>query len=144
MNKAYLLFLLICIAITLGLYFSLNRVKKTTEQKPVLMIVENWAALAGYNFVSVFGKIQNNSVKIGDKVTVSGFGKSNTAIINAIEKDRQAVLEAHPGKEIITEEDYNLSEAHPGDYVWLKLDGIKKEHIEQGMEIRKIKNSRWF
>jgi len=87
--------------------------------KPFLMPVEGVFSISGRGTVAT-GRIETGQVKVGEEVSVIGFGRNDKTTVTGVEMFRKL-----------------LNEGQAGDNVGLLLRGIKKEDIERGMVIAK-------
>ena len=87
--------------------------------KPFLMPVEGVFSISGRGTVAT-GRIETGQVKVGEEVSIIGFGRNEKTIVTGVEMFRKI-----------------LSEGQAGDNVGLLLRGTKKEDIERGMVIAK-------
>lgn len=87
--------------------------------KPFLMPVEGVFSISGRGTVAT-GRIETGQVKVGDEVSIIGFGRNEKTTVTGVEMFRKI-----------------LNEGQAGDNVGLLLRGTKKEDIERGMVIAK-------
>jgi elongation factor Tu len=87
--------------------------------KPFLMPVEGVFSISGRGTVAT-GRIETGQVKVGEEVSIIGFGRNEKTIVTGVEMFRKI-----------------LNEGQAGDNVGLLLRGTKKEDIERGMVIAK-------
>jgi elongation factor Tu len=88
--------------------------------KPFLMAVEGVFSISGRGTVAT-GRIERGRIKVGEEVSVVGFGATQKTIVTGVEMFRK-----------------ELSEGEAGDNVGLLLRGIKKEDIERGQVLSKV------
>ncbi len=87
--------------------------------KPFLLAVEDVFTITGRGTVAT-GRVERGSVKIGDEVSIVGFGETKKTIITGIEMFRKLL-------------DY----AQAGDNVGALLRGVTREQIQRGQVICK-------
>jgi elongation factor Tu len=87
--------------------------------KPFLMPVEGVFSISGRGTVAT-GRIETGQVKVGEEVSIIGFGRNEKTTVTGVEMFRKI-----------------LNEGQAGDNVGLLLRGTKKEDIERGMVIAK-------
>lgn len=92
---------------------------KRDIDKPFLMSVEGVFSISGRGTVAT-GRIDTGIVKVGDEVSIIGFGKDIKTTVTGVEMFRK-----------------ELNEGQAGDNVGILLRGVKKEDIERGMVIAK-------
>jgi elongation factor Tu len=87
--------------------------------KPFLMAVEGVFSIPGRGTVAT-GRIERGRVKVGEEVSLIGFGADAKTTVTGVEMFRK-----------------ELGEGQAGDNVGLLLRGIKKEDIERGQVLAK-------
>jgi len=87
--------------------------------KPFLMAVEGVFSISGRGTVAT-GRIERGKIKVGEEVSVVGFGATQKTTVTGVEMFRK-----------------ELTEGEAGDNVGLLLRGIKKEDIERGQVLAK-------
>lgn len=85
--------------------------------KPFLMSVEGVFSISGRGTVAT-GRVERGRVKIGEEVSIVGFGSTIKTTVTGIEMFNK-----------------ELKEGQAGDNLGLLLRGVKKEDIERGMVI---------
>ena len=83
--------------------------------KPFSMPIEGVFTISGRGTVAT-GRIERGKIKIGDEVSIVGFGSTAKAVVTGVEMFRKT-----------------LNDGQAGDNVGLLLRGLKKEDIERGM-----------
>lgn len=87
--------------------------------KPFLMAVEGVFSISGRGTVAT-GRIERGKVKVGEEVSIIGFGSAEKTTVTGVEMFRK-----------------ELTEGEAGDNVGLLLRGTKKEDIERGQVLAK-------
>jgi elongation factor Tu len=92
---------------------------KREVDKPFLMPVEDVFTITGRGTV-VTGRIERGRVKVGEEVSIVGFGETKKSTCTGVEMFRKL-----------------LDEGQAGDNVGVLLRGIKREDVERGMVLCK-------
>jgi elongation factor Tu len=87
--------------------------------KPFLMPVEDVFTITGRGTVAT-GRVEQGTIKVGDEVSLVGFGADKKTVVTGVEMFRKL-----------------LDEAQAGDNVGLLLRGVDKDEIQRGMVIAK-------
>src|SRR3954453_13770371 len=87
--------------------------------KPFLLPVEDVFSITGRGTVAT-GRIERGIVKVGEEVSLVGFGSDKKSVVTGVEMFRKL-----------------LDEGRAGDNVGLLLRGVNKEDIERGMVLAK-------
>jgi elongation factor Tu len=104
---------------TMDKYFPIP--KRDTE-KPFLLPIEDVFTISGRGTV-VTGRVERGIIKIGDEVEIIGIKKTTKTICTGIEMFRKI-----------------LNEGQAGDNVGILLRGTKKEEVERGQVLAKVKS----
>jgi elongation factor Tu len=89
------------------------------KDQPFLMPVEDVFSITGRGTVAT-GRIDRGVVKVGEEVSVVGFGSDKKTVVTGVEMFRKL-----------------LDQGEAGDNVGLLLRGVAKEDIERGMVLAK-------
>ena len=92
---------------------------KRVLDKPFLMPVEDVFTITGRGTVAT-GRVEQGTIKVGDEVSLVGFGADKKTVVTGVEMFRKL-----------------LDEAQAGDNVGLLLRGVDKDEIQRGMVIAK-------
>jgi elongation factor Tu len=87
--------------------------------KPFLMPVEDVFTITGRGTVAT-GRVEQGTIKVGDEVSLVGFGADKKTVVTGVEMFRKL-----------------LDEAQAGDNVGLLLRGVDKDEVQRGMVIAK-------
>jgi elongation factor Tu len=87
--------------------------------KPFLMPIEDVFSITGRGTV-VTGRIEQGTVKVGDKVEIVGLGETKETVVTGVEMFRKL-----------------MDEGQAGDNVGLLLRGIERTEVERGMVVAK-------
>ena len=87
--------------------------------KPFLLPVEDVFSITGRGTVAT-GRIERGKVKVGEEVSLVGFGSDKKSVVTGVETFRK-----------------NLDYGEAGDNVGLLLRGVDKKEIERGMVLAK-------
>jgi elongation factor Tu len=87
--------------------------------KPFLMPVEDVFSITGRGTVAT-GRIERGKIKVGEEVSVIGFGSGKKTVVTGVEMFRKL-----------------LDDGQAGDNVGLLLRGVEKHEIERGMVLAK-------
>lgn len=104
---------------TMDKYFP---IPKRDIDKPFLLPIEDVFTISGRGTV-VTGRVERGIIKIGDEVEIVGIKKTSKTICTGIEMFRKI-----------------LNEGQAGDNVGVLLRGTKKEEVERGQVLAKIKS----
>ena len=92
---------------------------KRVLDKPFLMPVEDVFTITGRGTVAT-GRVEQGTIKVGDEVSLVGFGADKKTVVTGVEMFRKL-----------------LDEAQAGDNVGLLLRGVDKDEVQRGMVIAK-------
>jgi elongation factor Tu len=87
--------------------------------KPFLMPVEDVFTITGRGTVAT-GRVEQGTIKVGDEVSLVGFGADKKTVVTGVEMFRKL-----------------LDEAQAGDNVGLLLRGVDKDEVQRGMVVAK-------
>ena len=87
--------------------------------KPFLMPVEDVFTITGRGTVAT-GRVEQGRIKVGDEVSLVGFGADKKTVVTGVEMFRKL-----------------LDEAQAGDNVGLLLRGVDKDEVARGMVLAK-------
>ena len=104
---------------TMDKYFP---IPKRDVEKPFLLPIEDVFTISGRGTV-VTGRIERGIIKVGDEVEIVGIKKTLKTICTGVEMFRKI-----------------LNEGQAGDNVGVLLRGTKKEEVERGQVLAKIKS----
>jgi elongation factor Tu len=89
------------------------------KDKPFLMPVEDVFTITGRGTVAT-GRVEQGTIKVGDEVSLVGFGADKKTVVTGVEMFRKL-----------------LDEAQAGDNVGVLLRGTKREEVERGQVLAK-------
>lgn len=97
-------------------------IPKRDVEKPFLLPIEDVFTISGRGTV-VTGRVERGIIKVGDEIEIVGIKKTNKTICTGIEMFRKI-----------------LNEGQAGDNVGILLRGTKKEEVERGQVLAKLKS----
>ena len=108
-----------CIDELLGAVDSYIPQPERVLDRPFLMPVEDVFTITGRGTVAT-GRVEQGTIKVGDEVSLVGFGADKKTVVTGVEMFRKL-----------------LDEAQAGDNVGLLLRGVDKDEVQRGMVIAK-------